>query len=127
LPRSQRKLAAVREPFKRDSPIRVVFAVGLLQLTAKQKQYDKSVKDFDEAMRLDPMDWVQRDYAFFRATCPEEKYRDGKKAVELAQKAIKLAGKDANWEYPAALAEPVHVGGPFKEPNARAELRSRPK
>jgi tetratricopeptide (TPR) repeat protein len=83
------------------------------QAWAKQKQYDKAVKDFDEAMRLDPMDWVQRNYAFFRATCREEKYRDGKKAIVLAKKAIKLASMDANWEYSAALAAAYAEAGEF--------------
>jgi tetratricopeptide (TPR) repeat protein len=71
----------------------------------KMKQYAETVRDFEEALRLTPsIDWLHRDYGFFRATCSESNYRDGKKAVELAKKAIELAGKDADWEYHAALA-----------------------
>jgi tetratricopeptide (TPR) repeat protein len=72
---------------------------------SKRKQYAEAVRDFEEAMRLAPsMDWLHRYYAFFRATCPEARYRDGKKAVELAKKAIELAGRDADWEYHSTLA-----------------------
>jgi len=36
--------------------------------------------------------WVQtaNDLAWFRATCPVEKYRDGKNAIELSRKAVNL-------------------------------------
>jgi hypothetical protein len=50
------------------------------------------------------MVWLYRDYARFRACCPEAKYRDGKKAVELATKGLDMVGKDADWKYFAALA-----------------------
>ena len=53
-------------------------------------------------------------YAFFRATCPVAKYRDGKKAVEMAKLAIEKAGKDADWEYPATLAAAYAEVGDFE-------------
>ncbi len=81
---------------------------------SKIKQYAGTVRDFEEALRLAPtMDWLHRDYAFFRATCPESTYRDGKKAVELAQKGIELAGKDADWKYHATLAAAFAEAGQF--------------
>jgi tetratricopeptide (TPR) repeat protein len=82
---------------------------------AKLKQYDRAVKDFDEAMQFDPMDWLQRDYALFRASCPEAAHRDGKKALELAKKAIQLAGRDVNWSYWAALAAAHAEAGNFDQ------------
>ena len=69
---------------------------------------------FEAALKLNPMDWVYRVFAHFRATCPDEKYRDGKKAVELAKTAIEKAGKDADWSYHAALAAAYAEAGDFE-------------
>ncbi|MCE9532622.1 MAG: hypothetical protein K8T89_16105 [Planctomycetes bacterium] len=60
------------------------------------------------------MDWLHRDFALFRASYPDAKYRDGKKAVELAKTAIEKAGKDADWEYFAALAAAYAEVGDFE-------------
>ncbi|MGL6076039.1 MAG: tetratricopeptide repeat protein [Fimbriiglobus sp.] len=70
----------------------------------KLKKYDEAAAGFEKAIELDPMDWIHRNYAKFRANCPEAKYRDGKKAVELAKKAVEKAGKDTDWQYADALA-----------------------
>ena len=56
--------------------------------------------DFGEAIRLDPTDPVAyNSRAVLRASCPEEKYRDGKKAIEDATKACELT----EWKDPEAL------------------------
>lgn len=55
------------------------------------KLYDKALADFAEAIRLDPTDPVAyNSRAVLRAACPDEKYRDGKQAVEDATKACEL-------------------------------------
>jgi tetratricopeptide (TPR) repeat protein len=55
------------------------------------KLYDRALADFAEAIRLDPMDPVAfNSRAVLRATCPDEKYRDGKQAIEDATKACEL-------------------------------------
>ncbi|MBW8883510.1 MAG: tetratricopeptide repeat protein [Planctomycetia bacterium] len=55
------------------------------------KLYDKALSDFAEAIRLDPIDPVAyNSRAVLRATCPEEKYRDAKQAIEDATKACEL-------------------------------------
>jgi tetratricopeptide (TPR) repeat protein len=65
-----------------------------------RKEYEKAVVDFGEAIRLDPTDPVAyNSRAVLRATCPEEKYRDGKKAIEDAKKACELT----EWKDPEAL------------------------
>ncbi len=81
---------------------------------SKIKQYAEAVRDFEIALQLHPsLDGLHRDYALFRATCPEASYRDGEKAVQLAQKALELAGRIVDWEYRAALAAAYAETGQF--------------
>lgn len=59
----------------------------------RKQEYDKSIADYNEATRLDPK-FVSpyNGRAWVYATCPNEKYRDGAKAVENATKACELSG-----------------------------------
>lgn len=58
------------------------------------EEYGKAINDFDEAIRLDPKYALAYDYrAWLWATCPDARYRDGKKAFESATRACELA----NW------------------------------
>jgi len=61
------------------------------------KDYEHALSDFTEAIRLDPHDPVAyNSRAVLRASCPDEKYRDGKKAIADATKACDLTDwKDA--------------------------------
>jgi tetratricopeptide (TPR) repeat protein len=57
--------------------------------------YGKALADYEEAVRLtprfDPPDVdVMTNRAWIMAVCPDGKYRDGKKAVELARRACEL-------------------------------------
>jgi tetratricopeptide (TPR) repeat protein len=62
--------------------------------------FDKSLADYDEAIRLDPKSVdAHRSRAWIRATCPDETYRDGEKAVVDSTKACKLT----NWKDPFVL------------------------
>ncbi len=81
---------------------------------AKLKKYDEAVAGFEKALEFNPMDGIYCAFAKFRASCPDAKYRDGKKAVELAKKAIEKAGKDADWEYLDALAMSFAEAGDFE-------------
>jgi tetratricopeptide (TPR) repeat protein len=55
---------------------------------AARKEYEKAIQDYEEAIRLDPKDGTGLNgKAWVLATCPDKKYRDGKKAVELATMA----------------------------------------
>ena len=61
-------------------------------------EYDNALKDYTEAIRLDPQDASPHNgVAWLLATCPEDRYRDGQRAVTTARKACELSGwKDAN-------------------------------
>src|ERR1043165_6954939 len=57
-----------------------------------KKEYQQAIADFDLSEKLYPDgDWVYQHRAIMLATCSEPKYRDGKKAIEQAQKALKRA------------------------------------
>jgi tetratricopeptide (TPR) repeat protein len=57
-----------------------------------KKEYDKAIADYSEAIRLDPKDaWAYNGRAWLWATCPDAKYRDGKRAVESATRACELS------------------------------------
>jgi tetratricopeptide (TPR) repeat protein len=66
--------------------------------------YAKAIADLDEAVRIDPGDSeAQNNLAWIRATCPDARYRDGRRAVESATKACELTGRK-NAAYLATLA-----------------------
>jgi tetratricopeptide (TPR) repeat protein len=59
-------------------------------------EYDKAISDFTSILRVDPKDArALSTLARYLAACPEAKYRDGKRAVELATKACELS----KWKY----------------------------
>jgi tetratricopeptide (TPR) repeat protein len=65
-----------------------------------KKDYERALKDCDEAIRLDAkLVPAYTCRAWWLATCPDGKYRDGKKAVESALKACELS----NWKDPTIL------------------------
>jgi tetratricopeptide (TPR) repeat protein len=61
---------------------------------SKLGEFDKAISDFDEAVRFDPgFAEAYNGRAYFRATCPDARYRNGQQAVEDATKACELS----NW------------------------------
>jgi tetratricopeptide (TPR) repeat protein len=62
-----------------------------------KKDYDKAIADYNEAIRVDPkFGSAYNARAWIWATCPDAKYRDGKKAIESAKQALALDAKSAN-------------------------------
>ena len=79
-------------------------------------EFDNSIKDYSEAIRLDPKyAFAYNASAWLRATCPDEHYRDGKKAVANATTACKLSAWEEG-EYIDTLAAAYAESGDF--PNA---------
>jgi tetratricopeptide (TPR) repeat protein len=78
-----------------------------------KKEYDAAFADYDKAIRLDPNNALAfYDRAWLYATCPDGKYRDGKKAVESARRACELT----NWKvaaYVNALGAAYAEAGDF--------------
>ena len=75
------------------NPSRRAFDLYLrAQIHKALHQPDESLRDYDEAIRIVPNYAVALSgSAWLRATCPDERFRDGKKAVEHASKACELA------------------------------------
>ena len=78
-----------------------------------QGDFEKAKEDYEAAVELNPdLDESLNGYAWFLATCPEEEFRDGEKAVELAKKACEISeGKD--WYHLDTLAAAYAENGDF--------------
>jgi S1-C subfamily serine protease/Flp pilus assembly protein TadD len=64
------------------------------------KAYGNALKDYEEAIHLDPSeDIFYTEIAEILATCPEKRFRDGNRAIQMATKACELS----EWEDHFAL------------------------
>jgi tetratricopeptide (TPR) repeat protein len=79
-----------------------------------KEDYEKALADYDASIRLNP--WraeAHADRAWLLATCPEARFRDGKKAIQSAEKACELSG----WEvgpFISTLAAAYAEAGEFE-------------
>jgi tetratricopeptide (TPR) repeat protein len=81
----------------------------------KKGEYEKAIADYNQCLAVDPKHAsAYADLAFLRATCPDKKYRDGKKAVENAKKAYELDG-GKKWESLDSLAAAYAESGDFEK------------
>jgi len=59
---------------------------------AMKSQYDRAISDYNKAIEMNPKFPVAyNQLAWLLATCPDGKYRDGRKAVENATRACELS------------------------------------
>ncbi len=57
---------------------------------SKNKNYEMALSDLKKANKISPNNPnMQNNLAWFYATCPDEKFRDGEKAIKLSKKACK--------------------------------------
>lgn len=86
------KFAPPPAPKKKDDEDEYLY-IGLCkaliscgEMDSRAGQYAKALADFSEAMKLDPKDtWSRNAKAWFLATCPDAKFRNGAEAVSLAK------------------------------------------
>jgi tetratricopeptide (TPR) repeat protein len=79
------------------------------------KRYDDALASWQEALKIDPdYSWATMRWAHFLATCPDDKYRDGKRALDLANKALKLE-KNPDSEFHEMLAAVFADADNFEE------------
>ncbi len=76
-------------------------------------QYNQAISDYSKAIAMDQASaFPYASLAWLLATCPNEKYRNGSKAIELAQKAIRISLHPNNL---ASLAAGYAEIGKFNE------------
>ncbi len=87
--------------------------IGRADTYGMSKQYDKQIADYHEAIKIAPEEAMpHNNLAWTLATCPEEKYRDGKQAVEEASKAVELT-HNKQGEFIDTLAASYAEAGDF--------------
>jgi len=63
---------------------------------AGKKEYVKAIADYDQAIRLNQYFLAYSNRAWLEATCPDDRFRNGKKAVDDATKACDLVTKQCD-------------------------------
>ena len=83
---------------------------------ARKKEYAKAISDLEKLARLNPKkpDVALNSLAWFRATCPEARVRDGSKAIAAATKACELTDWK-EWGYIDTLAAAYAEAGKFEK------------
>jgi tetratricopeptide (TPR) repeat protein len=80
-----------------------------------KKDYTRAVDDFNKALHLNGKSKVAlNDLAWILSTCPDEKLRDGKRAVELALKGCKLT-EYKDWNRLDTLSAAYAEAGNFEK------------
>jgi tetratricopeptide (TPR) repeat protein len=81
-------------------PNHVPTLVARAAMSVRQRAYLDAWGDLEKGLTLEPENPVVcNNLAWLLATCPEDNYRDGQRAVELARKACELTA----WEMPNCL------------------------
>jgi tetratricopeptide (TPR) repeat protein len=80
-----------------------------------KQRYDRAIADFKQAIRLDPKYLSPyNSLAWIQATCPDARFRDGRKAYENASRAYQLSGGNDAW-YIDTLAAAYAENGDFQQ------------
>jgi tetratricopeptide (TPR) repeat protein len=80
-----------------------------------QGMYDRAAVDFRKAIELDAkLGQAYQGAAWLMATCPDERFRDSKKAVEAASKALELDGWN-DYRYIDTLAAAYASAGRYDD------------
>ena len=81
----------------------------------KKGEYGKAIADYNQVLAIDPKGILAyANLARLYATCPDEKYRDGKKAVEYASKACELTERP-DWDNIDTLAAAYAESGDLEK------------
>ena len=77
----------------------------------------KAIADVQKAIELNPNNaHAHEALAWMLATCPEENFRDGERAVDLAVRALELTnGAEDKYEYLNTLAAAYAEAGSFED------------
>ena len=87
----------------------------------RQNQFEEARKDYAMALRINPqIATANNDYAWFLATCSDKRFRDPKKAVQLARRACRLTD-DKDWNMLDTLAVVYAENADFKQATSTLE------
>jgi tetratricopeptide (TPR) repeat protein len=87
-----RALADLGESIRLDPKRQAAYFVRARVETSK-KDYGKAIEDYDMAIRLSPKEaTAYNNLGWLLATCPDEQFRDGRRAIEMAKRACELSG-----------------------------------
>ena len=87
--------------------------VNRISIWCEKGDYEKAMNDCKEALRLAPNEaMAYNNVAWFQATCPDQRYRNGKEAVANATRACELS-EGKNWCCVCTLAEAYAENGEF--------------
>jgi Tfp pilus assembly protein PilF len=77
-----------------------------------KREYEKAIQDYDEAIRIDPECRFEDhiNLAWLLATCPEDKFRDGARAIQLATRACELSDWKSGWALNSLAAAYAETG-----------------
>lgn len=77
-------------------------------------EYNRAIDDFTQAISLNPEDGVAyNNMSWILASCPDDNYRDGIKAIEFAKKGLELKPDDP--EFSDTLAMAYAEAGKFED------------
>ena len=77
--------------------------------------YNNAIADYNQSLAINPnCAESHNNLGWLLATCPDERYRDGREALENACKACKLDGGE-NWHYIDTLAAAFAESGNFQK------------
>ena len=103
--------------YSNDDPVQLDRAI----VRQMKGEWDKAIADLDESIRLDPKcSLAHNNHAWLRATCLDDKFRDGKKALEHATKACNLT-EWKNDTFITTLAAALAEAGQFDEAKKRLQ------
>ena len=78
-----------------------------------KREYKEAIRDYSKAIELDQKDsYAYNNLAWILATCEDQKFRDGKRALIVAKKAVDLKPSSINC---STLAAAYAENGIFEE------------
>lgn len=99
-------------PFAKKGNAEGQYLVGLSYMYGRgiEQSFSEASRWFERSLEKE-YDQAYQYYAWLLATCEEEQYRDGKKAVRMAEKAMSLFPND--WTTTSILAAAYAENGQF--------------
>ena len=112
VPQDSDKALALCLPFAKKGNAEGQYLVGLSYMYGKgfDQDFYEASRWFEQSLEKE-YDQTYQYYAWLLATCQEEQYRDGEKAVRLAEKAMALFPND--WTSTSILAAAYAENGQF--------------